>query len=198
MIGLVYLFAFAVYLAISYFVVRAVMRWARKTGRSTKKWGWGAAIAMYLLVFWDFLPTLVLHKGLCATRPEVRIYKTAEQWNVEHGTEPAPTALQPGKHFSKDINGASVVLLNSRFGDRIQTDTYWPISTRVNREQIFDIVDNRVVIERISVHSGYGDIGNTSDWRAMKVWLAIDACTPPAPDFYREMEQFRMLAKEDK
>ena len=84
MIGLIVLMVIGVYLAAFYLVVRATVRWARNNGRSTKRWGWIAALAMYLPVFWDHIPTVLLHQYLCATEQGFWVYKTVEEWQQEN------------------------------------------------------------------------------------------------------------------
>jgi hypothetical protein len=44
---------FIVYLALSWFVIRPVARWAKERGRRPLLWGILAGIFMYNLAFWD-------------------------------------------------------------------------------------------------------------------------------------------------
>ncbi|MDZ4098121.1 MAG: hypothetical protein U1E13_05400 [Methylophilaceae bacterium] len=44
MFGLMVLIAFGLYLLISALVVRGAIGYARKNGKGTKRWGWGAAL----------------------------------------------------------------------------------------------------------------------------------------------------------
>jgi hypothetical protein len=73
-----------VYLLISIAIVRCAIRCARNSGGSTKRWGWGAALVMYLIPFWDFLPTLAVHQYYCAVEPGFWVYKTLDQWKQEN------------------------------------------------------------------------------------------------------------------
>lgn len=84
MLGLVILFIFGVYLAISVFVTRYVMAWARESGRRPWLWGCIGGFAMYSLVFWDLIPTLIMHKYYCSTEAGFWPYKTFEQWELEN------------------------------------------------------------------------------------------------------------------
>jgi hypothetical protein len=76
MLGLILIFAFSIYVAISVAVVIAVARRVQRAGRSP----WPAAVAtafgMYLLLFWDHVPTVIAHKYYCSTIPEAKIFKT--------------------------------------------------------------------------------------------------------------------------
>lgn len=84
MIGLMVLMFFAVYLLVSIFVTRKVASWATANNRKPWLWGGLAAFVMYNLVFWDLIPTLVMHKYYCATQAGFWVYKTPEQWMKEN------------------------------------------------------------------------------------------------------------------
>lgn len=84
MIGLMILLFFAIYLAISIWVTRSTANWATRNKRSPWRWGALAAFVMYNLVFWDFIPTLVMHKYYCSTEAGFWVYKTPEQWKTEN------------------------------------------------------------------------------------------------------------------
>jgi hypothetical protein len=58
------------------------LRWATNTKRNPLLWG-GLAIFM-LLIFWDLIPTLVVHKHYCDTQAGFWVYKTPEQWKAEN------------------------------------------------------------------------------------------------------------------
>jgi hypothetical protein len=65
-------------------VVALAVRYARKHGKSAKRWGWGAVLVMYLVPFWDWLPTVAVHKYYCAKDSGFWIYRTLDQWKLEH------------------------------------------------------------------------------------------------------------------
>ena len=62
MFGLMVFGALGLYLLVSIGVVLWAIGHARKHGKSAKRWGWGAVFVMYNLVFWDWLPTVAMHK----------------------------------------------------------------------------------------------------------------------------------------
>ena len=84
MLGLAVLFFIALYLLITWGVVRLAVRWARRHGRQGWVWGGVAAFAMYNLMFWDLIPTLLIHKYYCATEAGFWVYKTPEEWVKEN------------------------------------------------------------------------------------------------------------------
>ncbi|MDR3221603.1 MAG: hypothetical protein LBU46_06320 [Candidatus Accumulibacter sp.] len=59
--GILIVGAMGLYLLFSIIVVLSVIRQARKHGESAKRWGWGAALVMYLIPFGDWLPTVAVH-----------------------------------------------------------------------------------------------------------------------------------------
>jgi hypothetical protein len=84
MLGLAVFFFIGLYLLITLAAVWFAARWARKRGRRAWVWGAVAAFVMYNLVFWDLIPTLLIHKYYCATEAGFWVYKTPEQWVKEN------------------------------------------------------------------------------------------------------------------
>lgn len=85
MIALLYLiFFFGIYFPISFWVVRKSYRFAEE--KYSRGWMGGtmAAFVMYNLVFWDWIPVMLIHKHLCETEGGFWVYKTPEQWVKEH------------------------------------------------------------------------------------------------------------------
>ena len=64
--GLAILAAMGLYLLISIGAVFWALRYAKKNGKSAKRWGWSAALVMYLIPFWDWVPTVAVHQYYCA------------------------------------------------------------------------------------------------------------------------------------
>lgn len=84
MMGLMVLGALAVYLLVSVLVTKKAAGWAKANNRKPWLWGGLAAFVMYNLVFWDLIPTLVMHKHYCDTQAGFWVYKTPEQWEAEN------------------------------------------------------------------------------------------------------------------
>lgn len=106
MLGLAILFIFAVYLAISIFATRYVMAWARESGRRAWLWGCIAGFAMYSLVFWDLVPTLILHRYYCSTEAGFWPYVTFEQWESENPGVTASMSIRDGHREAEKQNTA--------------------------------------------------------------------------------------------
>ncbi|MCC7327799.1 MAG: hypothetical protein IT521_13470 [Burkholderiales bacterium] len=84
MMGLAYILAFFVYVVVVILLARVAARAARRHGRVGWKWGALVALVGYLLVFWDHVPTLLVHKYQCAQRAHLIIAETPEQWKLRH------------------------------------------------------------------------------------------------------------------
>jgi hypothetical protein len=82
--GILILGIACIYLLISIVIVLSAIRHARRTGLSAKRWGWGAAFVMWLIPFWDWLPTVAVHQYYCATESGFWVYKTLDQWKKEN------------------------------------------------------------------------------------------------------------------
>jgi hypothetical protein len=122
MLGLVVIAFIVAYLAISALAVWLAVRWAKRRNRRPWVWGGLAAFAMYNLVFWDWIPTLVMHKYYCSTQAGFWVYKTPEQWAKEN-----PGVLETLKPWPRsriygddkvefELNGGTVRQYNDRFG----------------------------------------------------------------------------------
>ena len=82
--GLVIFGAMALYLIVSIAVVVFAARAAERNGKSPWRWGGGAALVMYLLVFWDHIPTVLVHEYYCEKEAGFWVYKTLDQWKAEN------------------------------------------------------------------------------------------------------------------
>lgn len=82
--GLVIIGVMGLYLLISLGVVAWAISHAKKSGKSAKKWGWGAALVMYMIPFWDWIPTVAVHQFYCAKDSGFWVYKTLDQWKAEN------------------------------------------------------------------------------------------------------------------
>ena len=82
--GIIIVPAIALYLLISVGVVVWAIKHAKKNGKSVKRWGWSAVLVMYLIPFWDWIPTVAVHQYYCATESGFWVYKTVDQWKAEN------------------------------------------------------------------------------------------------------------------
>ena len=163
---------------------------ARRTGRSAKRWGWGAALGMYLLVFWDQIPTYLLHHYYCATEAGVWIYKTPEQWKAEN---PGVAETLTWKDLSDEYRNQthSIYELNERFrwmktGKQNPIFPVWRATWT-----IIDSNNDEVVAKKILVDSGYPG----SDWDIRKALVGCKTCDPGDDLFFNYRNLFKKLGR---
>ncbi len=200
MIGLIFLIVMGVYLTISFFIVRGTVRWARRTGRGVKRWAFAAAFGMYLLVFWDHIPTLLLHKYYCATKAGFWVYKTPEQWKAENpGVAETLTWKSMPPHYTAP-NVTRGYRLNERFAWVIRTVDTPVLPVSFDYESIIDVKTGETMVKRISVGSGYGDflVGGGESWNVLKFWVGAESCDPNTTEFYSDIHAFQQMGREIK
>ena len=176
MFGLIVLMAIGIYLLAFYLVVKATLRWARNSGRSTKRWGWIAALAMYLPVFWDHIPTVLLHQYLCATEQGFWVYKTVEEWQQEN---PGVADTLRWTNVPNNFEAQGVTRgyrLNQRFAwEIVETQPLPLLPVWITQHSIVDRRNKEVTAKHVGVGSGYGNLalGGKGAW---KFWLNMPPC----------------------
>jgi len=183
MFGLIVLLLIAAYLAISVMVVKKTMIWAQSSGRSPRRWGWIAGLTMYLLVFWDLIPTVLLHQYLCATEQGLWIYKTVEEWQREN---PGVVETLEWTNSAQPFDEPGIrrgYILNQRFVWKVisaQPVPFLPVRTTEHR--IVDRANHELMAAYLSVGTGYGNMatGAEGSW---KFWLNMPPCDRSSEEF---------------
>ncbi|MEO6976087.1 MAG: hypothetical protein ABI144_09505, partial [Gallionella sp.] len=160
MIGLMYLVFFAVYLLVSVAAVRGAIGYARKNGKSAKRWGWGAAFVMYSLVFWDWIPTVAVHQYYCAKDSGFWVYKTLDQWKAENpGVAETLVANKNSPYKSEQFDDGygttKTYFLNERFTWSITKQDMFGLLPIVREEQLVrDVAKNEVLARYVDFWTG--------------------------------------------
>jgi hypothetical protein len=177
----------ALYLLISIGVVVATIAYARKNGKRVWLWGWSAALVMYLIPFWDWIPTVAMHRYYCATEAGFWVYKTPEQWMKENpgvisGLRPI-LAIQP-------IPGGEKYVLDQRFSvDTVRQVPVFGLSTRIVNRSLIDQVTGEVLAKEIGVGSGDHPMATGGSY---KFWLRMAPCNADGiASLTRKIEQLR-------
>lgn len=183
MFGLAYLVFFAVYLLMSIAAVRGAIGYARKNGKSAKRWGWGLAFVMYSLVFWDWIPTVAVHQYYCAKDSGFWVYKTLDQWKTENpgvmeglvSQNRHPGAFSPSWPSQGELRKDGHELISTDFiNDRFNV----VVSRR--DVSIFPIVrsENTLIdIKKYEVVGRYvGFSSYDKKWGGLKFWTSINNC----------------------
>lgn len=192
MLGLIVLAILAAYLLTSGIVVWLTARWAKKRNRRPWLWGGLAAFVTYNLVFWDLIPTLVVHKYYCATEAGFWVYKTPEQWVKENPGVAETLTWKRRSGYLREGNR-----LNERFileHTENRKNQLFPI---ISMETIIrDIQTGEITVRAIGFSSGYGalGVGMKGAWR---VWVNHKSCEP-YPQLPVVIEQYERLGREVK
>lgn len=173
MFGLAVLVVFGVYLLISFLVVRWAIGYARKNGKSAKRWGWGATFVMYSIVFWDFIPTVAVHQLYCAKDSGFWVYKTLDQWKAENpGVMEGLVANKVWPH--QRIDGKDVAIINQRmrlvYAERNELFLHrWP-----DIRELVDSKNNEVLA--LYVDFSTSQEKQRAGWSGWKFWLTSEYC----------------------
>ena len=176
--GFVIFGAMGLYLLISLGVVAWAISHAKKNGKSAKRWGWGAALVMFMIPCWDWIPTVATHQYYCAKDSGFWVYKTLDQWKAEN----------PGVMETLIENKGAP---STRQGDMGNfTDTYF-LNQRINmvvkEHRLLSLLSNHLLerelvdtktTEVLARYTDYWSGGNpiTEGLAGLKFWLHSERC----------------------
>lgn len=165
------------YLFISIAVVKWAVRYAKKNGKSVKKWGWGAALIMYMIPFWDWLPTVAVHQYYCSTEAGFWVYKTVDQWKAQNPGEMEKLTPYKGPQTKRDgdmQNYTDTYYLNQRFNWVIKHNgKFFPNRWRYEQE-IIDTHTNEVLARYVDFSTSQNR--RQAGWSGWKSWLDNRNC----------------------
>lgn len=184
--GAVIFAVMGLYLLISIGVVKAAIAHARKNGKRAWLWGLSAALVMYLIPFWDWIPTVVMHRYYCATEAGFWVYKMPEQWVIENPGVLDSLLKKDAMDRTVLPDGAQRLAFNQRLALDTFTHKFSPLATYEDIETFRDLLSGEVLAKRVSIWSGYGNLAvGGQDWRASKFWLSLDPCVPDIDRYQR-------------
>jgi hypothetical protein len=178
--GLVVLGAMALYLLVSILVVTGAVKYARTNGKSAARWGTGAALAMYLLLFWDHIPTVLAHKYYCDKEAGFWVYKTAEQWKKENPGVMETLVANKGtpsrdEKFDGGRGTTTTYFLNDRFNWIVKVDDQSFPNRRRHEQEVIDSKTREVLARYIDFSTAQGSYGG--GWYGWKFWLRSEHCS---------------------
>lgn len=205
--GLVIFGAMGLYLLISLGVVAWAASYAKKNGKSAKRWGWGAALVMYLIPCWDWIPTVVAHKYYCEKEAGFWGYKTIDQWKAENpGVMDGLVDNSPYEKYpnwpTEDWKGKKITGINQRFGmlykDHLSSPEEGELFLNVWRWQteLLDKKTGELLARQVDFSTGNG--GYIGGMHSMKFWLQSDGCISGreySKKFGEFLQQFRGAKK---
>lgn len=181
--GLVIFGVMALYLVIAIFVVTGAISHARKNGKSVGRWGWGAALVMYLIPFWDWIPTVAMHQYYCATEAGFWVYKTPEQWKKENPGVMETLVANKGapnrnERFDDGHGKTDIYLLNDRFNWIVtQQDFSSALPIIHSEQQVKDTKTNEVLARYVNFSTGNSVKNTVGPPGPMKFWMHNQFCS---------------------
>ncbi|MEW8350916.1 MAG: hypothetical protein AB2689_07385 [Candidatus Thiodiazotropha taylori] len=192
-VGFIILIGLVVYLIISIAMIYFGIRYARKKGKPGWKGGLLAAIAMYLIVLWDFIPFHIAHKYYCATEGGFTVYKTLEEWKMENPGVADILTYKRSSDYEKSDNKERYIL-NQRF--------VWDITTEKNflgviksDNRVIDTKTNEILAQYVDFNSGQSSL-EPDKIRDFKIWIFKTSCEPDGGKISRqEFDEYKYLIK---
>lgn len=167
---------------------------ARRSGHNPKLWGFIAGLLVYLPVFWDFVPTVVLQCYYCATQGGFTQYKTLDEWKQENPGVSETLVPSKGTEFTEQGKTTKYVM-NQRFTWE-WTIVPHPFHIREEINQIVDTKTGFVMAKYVDFDTDIGSVETgIRDFRDYKFWLKIDSCGSCGGDgesnFYKQKYLFK-------
>lgn len=189
MFGLIVLVVIGLYLLISVGVVRWAISYAKKNGKSAKRWGWGAALGMYMLVFWDWIPTVVAHKYYCATEAGFWVYKSVDQWKKENPGVMEGLVANKGAQSTREgnmDNFTDTYFLNERINKVVKFHGKFLFNRWRHEEEVIDTKTNEVLARYVDFYTA--QMRGGGGWSGWKFWLHNSHCARDANSQYDSQE----------
>ena len=176
--GLVILGLLALYILISILVVIGVIKYSKKNGKSALRWAGGAALVLYLIPFWDWLPTVVMHRYYCSTEAGFWVYKTFDQWRQENPGVVETLVANKGAPSTRQgdmANHTDTYFLNQRIHWVVKRYNA-PLFNRWRHEK--EVVDtNTAEVLARYVDFSTAQIRAGGGWYGWKFWLHNEHCS---------------------
>lgn len=173
--SLIIVFGLLIYAAISFLAIWLARRYAIRKGRSPVRWGWGAAVVMYLLLFWDWIPAEIVYAYSCSEKAGFTQFKTLEQWKAENsGRGRSPMSPDTQRRVTeKDW-------VQNRINERLD----WTFSSQITwfgieekKEEIVDSVTGEVLAQYVDYSVSWKG-GGPDSFQEMKIWIGQASCEP--------------------
>jgi hypothetical protein len=194
MIGLIVAAVAATYLILWIVVVTITYKVVRRRG-GTRKTAWYAAglafLIMYLIPFWDWLPTVAAHRYYCWKDSGFTVYKTLDQWKQENPGVAETLTWKDRSDLTIDPrDGIQTVFLNQRFTWETRHFALPLLPVRIREYRLVDRKTNGVLARAVDVPTGCGNPMVSDKWCSWKGWLDQGPCdiTGKATGEFMEME----------
>lgn len=180
--GFVIFVALGLYLLISIGVVVGAVSYANKRGKSAKRWAISAALVMYLIPFWDWIPTVAVHQYYCAKDSGFWVYKTLDQWKAENpgvleGLVANKGAPSRQVQFDGGHGRTDTYLLNDRFNWIVtQQDISTVLPIVRTEQQVKDVQKDEELVRYVNFGAGNSVKNTIGPPGPLKFWLRNTSC----------------------
>jgi len=175
--GFIILIAMAVYLLLSLGVVAGAIMYAKKNGKSIMKWGWGAALVIFLIPFWDWIPTVASQQLYCARDSGFWVYKTLDQWKAENPGVMETLVVNKGEPSSRQgdmENYADTYSVNQRFNLVVKHTGKFLFNRWRHEREVVDSKTDTVLARYVDFSTSQEQ--QQAGWSGWKFWLANRYC----------------------
>lgn len=177
MIGPVVLGGLLLYFLVSVAVVRGAARYAKTKGMNSKRWFWGAALVMYLIPFWDWIPTVVAHQYFCSSEAGFWVYKTPDKWKAENPGVLETLVSSPGQartSVGDSYNSTRTSLINQRFAYVAKHNGPLFLNRWRYETEIIDQKNGEVMARTVDFSTSQER--RFGEWTGWKFWINSQNC----------------------
>ena len=176
MLGAIVVTGFILYFWLLYWVTRRAYLWAIHRGYTKPRsaiFGFFGFLLVYLPIFWDFLPLLVMKQYYCSKDGGFTLHQSPEQW-VRDNPDRARNAFFYKRVQPTDKNGFQAS--GNYFVNKAATSTVIDGWLEKYEYEFIDIEKNEVMFIRRSYLSKRGFSASEISLEKYKFWLNMGQC----------------------
>jgi hypothetical protein len=201
MIGLIAIFLILGYILLFALALKYAKNAAIKRGRPPWHFTLPAGIAMYMIVFWDLIPTYAARTYYCTVHAGLNMYKTPDEWIKDNpGMVEQITPIEPRRTL-RTSNGFRS-RLNERFEFISEIRPVFFGFVVEDKESIMDLKNNNILAERVDYKTGSNSFGTgANSLNDYKSWLYTNSCVfrlNPSKKWFFEEKAFSEYLEEYK
>lgn len=179
MIGLMYLIAAVFYFWLMFIAIRFGWRMGGTKNGSRKRaaaYAFIGFLIVYLPLFWDHIPTLLLHRYYCAKDAGLTVYLSPEQWLKEHSAELDQVRISSVQERVKTIqisDGWRRRMVNRKVAYDAKIEKAGIGSLYVNRSEVrlTDLTNDQPIVKRVGY--SYSERFESGEYR---LWMSTGLC----------------------
>jgi hypothetical protein len=168
-----------VLIGLAFVVVISLAAWyAKRKGKNVWLWIIGAFLLVYLPIFWDWIPTVVMRDYFCEKEAGFWVYKTLEQWKSENpGVIETLVANRGAPHTFVGVrkNYSNTFFLNSRFNWIVKHNGQFLFNRWRDEQEVVDSKTGEVLARYVDFSTSQEP--QQAGWSGWKFWLASEHCT---------------------